>query len=155
MSTRVLVVEDEPLLAFDIAQRLTDAGYAVIGPAPSVARALDLLGCEGCDVAILDVNLGRETAEPIARDLKVRGIKFMTLSGYSSDQHPPEFHGSPTLTKPANPDDLLNLLIEVTGEKKKDKAVKVATARNDLAFSRKRAAGLAGNQSPLRFAPNG
>ena len=107
MLTNVLVVEDEPLLAFDIAQHLTAAGFHVVGPAGSVAKALELIGTVGCDLAVLDVNLGRETAEPVARELKRQQKPFLVLSGYSSDQHPAEFGGIPTLTKPALPEALV------------------------------------------------
>ena len=69
MTTRVLVVEDDGLLALDIANQLTDAGLEVVGPATSVAKALELLET-GCDVALLDVNLGKETAEPVAYKLR-------------------------------------------------------------------------------------
>jgi len=62
MMTRVLVVEDEAILAIDIATHLTDAGFSVVGPATSVTKALTLIGEVGCDVAVLDVNLRDETA---------------------------------------------------------------------------------------------
>jgi len=58
---RVLVVENEALTAFQIEQTLTEAGFNVVGPAPSVARALEHAGC---DAAALDVTLGSETSEP-------------------------------------------------------------------------------------------
>lgn len=110
MTTRVLLVEDEPLLAFDLSQHLIAAGYEVVGPAGSVARALCLVGETGCDVAVLDVNLGRETAEPVAELLRRRGTPFVALSGYSADQHPPAFAGAPSLTKPARTEELISLL---------------------------------------------
>ena len=110
MKKRVLVVEDDALLGLDIANQLTDAGLEVVGPATSVAKALGLLGEVSCNVAVLDVNLGSETAEPVARELRARGTPFVVLSGYSSAQHPPGFHGAPLLSKPARPDDLLALL---------------------------------------------
>jgi DNA-binding response OmpR family regulator len=111
MNTRVLVVEDDALLALDIARQLTDAGLEVVGPASSVAKALRLIGEAGCDVAILDVNLGNETAEPVARELRARGTQFVVVSGYSSEQHPPGFHGAPVLSKPARPGALVALLL--------------------------------------------
>ena len=70
MAERVLVVEDEPLIAFDVADHLRDAGFQVVGPVASVSAALKLLESVGCDLAVLDVNLGRETAAPIADALK-------------------------------------------------------------------------------------
>jgi hypothetical protein len=57
------------------------------------------------------VNLGSETAAPVARDLRARGTPFVVLSGYSSEQHPPGFHGAPLLSKPARPGDLVATLL--------------------------------------------
>ena len=116
MSKRVLVVEDDALLGLDIAQQLADAGLEVMGPAISVAKAFRLMEQTGCDVAVLDVNLGNETAEPVALELRARGTPFIVLSGYSSDQHPPGFQGAPILSKPARPEDLVALLRKCMGE---------------------------------------
>ena len=77
---RVLVVEDEPLVALDIAQVLRDADFEVLGPVRSVAPALSLIEESGCDAAVLDINLGGETSEPIAWKLLAKGIRFVTLS---------------------------------------------------------------------------
>jgi DNA-binding response OmpR family regulator len=77
MSTRVLVVEDEFMIGLDIGQQLADAGYEVVGPATSVEKALRFIAEPGCDVAILDVNLGDETSEPVARKLRGSGKPFV------------------------------------------------------------------------------
>jgi DNA-binding response OmpR family regulator len=111
MTKRVLVVEDDALLGLDIAQQLTDAGFDVIGPAISVAKALELMGRAGCDIAVLDVNLGSETAAPVAVELRTRGTPFIVLSGYSGNQHPRDFHGAPILAKPARPAELVATLL--------------------------------------------
>jgi DNA-binding response OmpR family regulator len=116
MSKRVLVVEDNALLGLDIADQLTDAGLEVVGPAISVAKALMLMGKTGCDVAVLDVNLGNETAEPVALELRARHTPFVVLSGYSSEQHPPGFHGAPVLSKPARPEHLVAMLRKCMGD---------------------------------------
>ena len=110
MTKRVLVVEDDALLGLDIVQQLIDAGFEVVGPAISVAKALSLLGETACDVAVLDVNLGSETAEPVALELLARRTPFVVLSGYSGEQYPPGFQGAPTLLKPALPEDLVGML---------------------------------------------
>jgi DNA-binding response OmpR family regulator len=116
MTKRVLVVEDDAVLGLDIAEQLTDQGFEVLGPAVSVAKALSLLGEKGCDVALLDVNLGRETAEPVAHELRARGTPFVVLSGYSSEQHPLGFRGAPTLAKPVRPQDLIATLFKCIGD---------------------------------------
>ena len=107
---RVLVVEDEALIAMEVVATLEDAGYQVVGPAGTVARALDLVERIGCDHAVLDVNLGRETAEPVALRLRALGVPFLSLSGYARAQQPPAFHGAPALSKPLRPKQLLEEL---------------------------------------------
>ena len=103
MSVRVLVVEDEATVAIDIADQLTHAGFEVVGPAPSVAKALKLIVDVGCDVAVLDVNLRDETAEPIARELRSRRTPVLFLSAVSRDDLPFGFHQEVLLPKPARP----------------------------------------------------
>jgi DNA-binding response OmpR family regulator len=116
MPKRVLVVEDDALLGLDIAAQLADAGFDVVGPAVSVASAFRLMDETCCDVAVLDVNLGSETSEPVAIELRTRATPFIVLSGYSSEQHPPGFHGAPTLAKPARPEDLVAILGRCVGD---------------------------------------
>lgn len=97
---RVLVVEDEPVIAAEIASALRQAGMEVIGPAGSVRQALALLEDGGCDAAVLDVNMRGETTEPVARRLRASKIRFATISGYNKDQLPPAFGPEPHLVKP-------------------------------------------------------
>jgi len=101
MRSRVLVVEDEPIIALDIRQQLADAGFEVLGPATCVANALPFVAELGCDVAVLNVKLGDETSEPIARKLQASGKPFVVLSGYSTEDLPPSFNGATVITKPA------------------------------------------------------
>jgi DNA-binding response OmpR family regulator len=114
MTKRVLVVEDDALIGLDIAQQLTDAGFEVVGPAISAGKALSLLAEKGCDVAVLDVNLGRETSESVASELRAQHTPFVVLSGYPSEQHPLSFRGAPTLSKPARPQELVAMLFKCT-----------------------------------------
>lgn len=98
---RVLLVEDDAIIGFDLSYQLAGAGFTVIGPAIDADQGLQLLASEGCDIAILDVNLGSgRTSEPVAAELRRRSIPFIVVSGYSSDQHPPAFAGAPLLVKP-------------------------------------------------------
>jgi CheY-like chemotaxis protein len=115
---RILVVEDEALVAIEIAHALTGAGFEVVGPARSARVALDLLKRSGCDAAVLDINLGRENAEAIAVELRANKTPFVTLSGYSSEQHQAAFTGAPALRKPLRLEFLIAELrkcIEQTG----------------------------------------
>jgi len=97
---RILIVEDEPLVGMEIAEALEQAGFTVVGPAASTRDALALLASHGCDGAVLDVNLGSETSEPLALKFSSEGVPFVTLTGYAPDQTPAAFVGAPLLTKP-------------------------------------------------------
>jgi PAS domain S-box-containing protein len=103
---RVLVVEDEPLIAGEMAAMLGEAGYDVVGPAGSLRAGLALLERQGCDAAVLDVTLGTETSEPLARLLLGRGTPFVVVSGYTRAQLPALFRSAPLLGKPMQPAEL-------------------------------------------------
>jgi len=98
VSARVLVVEDEFMIGLDIGQQLASAGYEVVGLATSVAKALRLE--PRCDVAVLDVNLGGETCEPVAQKLRASGKPFVVLTGYSADTLQSSFSDATILMKP-------------------------------------------------------
>jgi DNA-binding response OmpR family regulator len=100
MTVRVLIVEDEVLIGLDLADQLSDAGFAVVGIATSTAEGMSLFSSEGCDIALLDVNLGTESSAPLAHELVARQVPFIAVTGYSADQCPPEFKGTPLLVKP-------------------------------------------------------
>jgi len=106
-SGRILIVEDEPLLALDLAHRLEQAGFDIVGPAADVACALRLIEREGCDAAVLDIHLGRETSESVAGRLRQRGTPFVTVTGYSDEQRPACFAGSLLFSKPVRSEALI------------------------------------------------
>ena len=83
---RVLVVEDEPLIAFSVEEMLSRMGCLVIGPAPTVARALELLESEEPAFAILDVNLRRERATPVAEALRAREVPYALATACDRSQ---------------------------------------------------------------------
>ena len=97
---RVLVVEDSFLVAASLKRILIDLGCTVIGPAPTVRDASNLIAQHDCDAAILDVNLGKETAEPIARILEERRIPFFFVTGYTSPKQIQGYNEHPRLMKP-------------------------------------------------------
>lgn len=101
---RVLIVEDSYLTARRLARMIEDFGGQVVGPAPSVQAAQHLLDTEGCDAAVLDINLGNETVEPIAERLKESRRPFLFVTGYSSPGFMNEkFRSQPLLNKPVEP----------------------------------------------------
>jgi CheY-like chemotaxis protein len=108
---RVLIVEDEALVALDIARQVTEAGLTVVGPALSVAGALQLIGKVGCDAAVMDINLGCETSEPVAQELRRENIPFVILTGYANSAALAVYDGAPVISKPARPVELIATLL--------------------------------------------
>lgn len=89
---RVLVVEDEYLIADDLADMLRNAGADVVGPAASLPSAIRLAGStERIDAAILDIQLDGVTVFPLADELRARGIPMMFLTGCDGDNIPDDF----------------------------------------------------------------
>jgi CheY-like chemotaxis protein len=97
---RILVVEDEPIVALSLQDMLEDMGFDVIGPAFRVAAALHLAGSEAIDAAILDVNMAGEDSFPVAETLRARFIPFLFATGYGRQGLAPGFESSPVLQKP-------------------------------------------------------
>lgn len=77
---RILVVEDEVLLAMELEEALQDAGFEVLGPAGSVSQALNLLGVSRPDAAVLDVTLNGKKVTPVAMLLNSLGVPFVLAS---------------------------------------------------------------------------
>ena len=83
---RILIVEDEYLVAMSLAEALRDAGSIVLGPVPSVDEAVKTIEAEPhIDGAVLDVNLGGRLAFPVADLLIARKIPFVFTSGYEDN----------------------------------------------------------------------
>ncbi len=110
MTARVLILEDEVILAMDLADQLEAAGFEVVGPATSVAAALRLMQKTPCDAAVLDINLGTETSEAVAEVLTQAGTPYVVLSGNSRAHQPAVFHSAPWVSKPFRGADLLAVL---------------------------------------------
>jgi DNA-binding response OmpR family regulator len=79
----ILLVEDEPMIAFALEDMVIDLGYEVVGPAFRLSEALALAAEARFDAAILDVNLNDEPSYPVADLLVTRGIPFLFATGYA------------------------------------------------------------------------
>src|SRR5215467_5977708 len=101
---RVLVVEDEYLVAMDMSAYLEAAGAHVVGPASNVNAALEAVEHSELDGAILDVNLRGEMAYPVADALAARGIPFVFTTGYDLPTCPVRFAGVKRCEKPTTPE---------------------------------------------------
>ena len=89
---RILVVEDEYMLADELRTELGDVGAIVLGPVGTLAQAIDLIGQEeSIDGAILDVNLRGKMAYPAADLLLDRGVPFIFTTGYDASSIPGRF----------------------------------------------------------------
>lgn len=98
---RILVVEDEYFIAYDICELLSECGAEIVGPASRLEQAVALArDTEGLDCAVLDMNLFGESAVEIARTLRDRRIGFVFLTGYDVGGISEEFSDAPRLVKP-------------------------------------------------------
>lgn len=79
---RILVVEDEALIAVMVEDMLTELGSIVLGPAATIEQALALVGSQEIDAAVLDVNVRGERIDPVAEALAARGVPVLFATGY-------------------------------------------------------------------------
>lgn len=107
-SGKILVVEDEVLIAMQMAEVLSEAGWEVMGPATGISHAMALLSSQGTpDVALLDVNLDGEMVGPLAESLRGSGVPVVLCTGYETIDDV-RLEGCPMIRKPANIRQLLD-----------------------------------------------
>jgi len=99
-AARVLIVEDEALVALVLADQLSDMGLSVVGPCSNVTEAKTAVAESDFEVAILDVNLGGELVYPVADLLVSRGTPFVFVTGYGRESIDRRFAGVSVLEKP-------------------------------------------------------
>ena len=109
---RVLLVEDETLVAMLLEDMIAELGGTVIASASRVSRALEVVKDNGTslDLAVLDVNLGGEEAFPVAAALAERGVPFAFSTGYGNSGLPDLWRSRPTLQKPFTQDQVTSVL---------------------------------------------
>jgi PAS domain S-box-containing protein len=108
---RVLLVEDESLIAMMMDQTLRDLGFDVVGPFGTVHEALAAIGREQVDAGILDINLGGDMAYPIARALQARKVPFVFMTGYGAETIGAPFPDVRVFQKPLERDILRDLFV--------------------------------------------
>jgi two-component sensor histidine kinase/CheY-like chemotaxis protein len=114
---RILVVEDEPIVALQIQGDLESDGHFVIGPAGTAEQGLELAAGETFDYAILDVRLGQTTSESIANKLIERQIPFVFSTGYSDiSELPVHLRIVKRLSKPFILQDFRDMLAATSSE---------------------------------------
>jgi len=107
---RVLIVEDELLVALLLEDFLLELGCTILGPFGSVAKAMDAARTEAFDLAVLDVNLAGEKVYPVAELLTERRIPFLFLSGYGDEAIPADRREWTVCAKPFKGADLAAML---------------------------------------------
>lgn len=108
---RILVVEDDPIVAIMLGDMLHELGCSILGPTGVVAAALKLIGSVPIDGAVLDWNLGRADVSPVAEELLRRGTPFVFSTGYGTAEASARFDGIPILAKPCDVKALTQALI--------------------------------------------
>jgi CheY-like chemotaxis protein len=110
---RVLVVEDEMIVAWLLEDMLAELGCAVIGPAAGIEQALAMIDSEAVDVALLDVNLNGQMSYPVADALVARDVPFIFSTGYDKDRLLERYRAFPVLQKPYHQSELTDALAKL------------------------------------------
>jgi PAS domain S-box-containing protein len=107
---RVLVVEDEVLVSMVVIDMLEELGVRPVGPAQSVAQALEAIASEALDAALLDGNLAGARVDAVAAALTRKEVPFAFVTGYARDNLPAAFRSAPILPKPFTEAELIAAL---------------------------------------------
>jgi CheY-like chemotaxis protein len=110
---RILLVEDEMLVAMLLEDMLTEAGHAIVGPMARIDQAVEAARSKAIDLAILDVNVGGEEVYPVAEALAAREIPFAFATGYGAHGLRDPWQDRPTLQKPFHRNDLFRMVAEL------------------------------------------
>ncbi|MEW9614399.1 response regulator [Shinella sp. S4-D37] len=104
---RILIVEDEVLVAMHLEDLLTGMGHQVVGPATRIGQAMELARRSEIDAVVLDVNLAGRKSFPVADILRQRGIPFVFATGYGAEGFVDRYRAQPTLRKRYEPRELV------------------------------------------------
>jgi two-component sensor histidine kinase len=112
VGNRILVVEDEPLVAMNLSTSLVELGFHVIGPYSTLAKAATAAVETEVDAALLDVNLSGKAVYPVADILASKNVPFAFITGYGTEALPSKYANAPVLQKPIDQSVLQNLLAQ-------------------------------------------
>lgn len=112
---RILVVEDESLVAMLLETILEDMGCETLGPIANVDEALAAVQAEAFDGALLDVNVAGREVFPVAAALQEKGVPFVFSTGYGEGGLPEEWRGLPTIQKPFTENAVQEALMRALG----------------------------------------
>ena len=124
---RVLLVEDDHLLATGIADAFAQLGVETVGPAGSVKQALELVEHGGrLDAAVLDINLRGDVVYPVADALRARGVPFVFATGYEQQAIAERYRNVASFRKPIDPSRVLRALSGASDRVLEEKVVEQA-----------------------------
>jgi DNA-binding NtrC family response regulator len=104
---KILIVEDDALIAMELGERLAEMGYAVIGPAHTISEAEALIASDTPDAALLDANVAGQSSVGVGAVLAERGVPVAFCTGYDAVKNlPPSLEKALVLTKPLTDEDL-------------------------------------------------
>ncbi len=113
---RILVVEDESLVAMLLETILEDMGCTPVGPIATVDEALEVVAADpALDAALLDVNVAGREVFPVATALKARNVPFVFSTGYGEGGLPDEWRAQPTIQKPFTENTIRAALFKAIG----------------------------------------
>ncbi|HEX3423166.1 MAG TPA: response regulator [Sphingomicrobium sp.] len=112
---RILVVEDSPVVAPFTVDILADLGFEVVGPAPNMAAAREIIEEGQFDAALMDVHIRGERVFPLCEMLQVRKIPFVFTSGYADWHMPDKWNDRPRIQKPYTVGQVEEALRELLG----------------------------------------
>lgn len=111
MPLRVLIAEDEALIAFDLAYRVEEAGYTVIGPCKNLSQVKELAPKTPPDLALIDVKLGRDSGKDVCAYLHEEfGTTCVFVTAHPASLIKNRFGALGSITKPYGPEDIMSLL---------------------------------------------
>ena len=111
---RILIVEDETMIAMLLESMVEDLGYAIVATVAREQDAIDAIQTETIDLAILDVNLGGERSYAIADAFNDRKIPFVFSTGYGESAIESRYREWPILNKPFRKEELAQILAYIT-----------------------------------------
>jgi CheY-like chemotaxis protein len=110
---KILIVEDDVVVAEEMRYTVTGAGGMPLGPVPSVEMALYLIAQQRPDAALLDIHLSGASVEPIAHQLHAMYVPYVVVSGFSRKAIPRTLRDAPFVAKPFYRSELLQPLTMV------------------------------------------
>ena len=115
MSKKILLIEDEPMIAMLLEDFIDMAGHEAVGPSETLDAALAAVESGGFDAAIMDINLNGQKAWAVADALRTRAIPFAISSGAADSEIPKTYADAPLLKKPYMLMDVQSVIDQLLG----------------------------------------